>query len=247
MSQDKRHPKSVYDAQYPYNRVIVEESGHETHYDNTPGKERLRRSHKSGSYEEISYDGKWVRMAVGNLVEYIKQGLTRTIDKNSDIKVGGSSRTSIQGGSHTEVKGNHTLAVDGDHKTMIGGDHVTAVKGDHVTGVVGQVKLRLGSGIEVKGDQPVTTKIDGAANLQFGSTLNVYSVSSMSLVCGADITISANTSITLQVGSSHIIIAPSYIYIKSDDVRIGGGSKVEVVSGENLVNPPWETGGSPPQ
>lgn len=247
MSQDKRHPKSVYDAKYPYNRIEITESGHEIHYDDTPGKERIRHSHKSGTYTEVSHDGKEVHMVVGNRVDYTKQGHTVTVDKNVDQKVGGSSRTSIHGGSHTEVKGNHTTAVDGDMKSMVGKDVVTAVKGDMVTGVKGATKMRLGGGIEIKGDQKIESKIDAAANISFGDTLTVYSKNKMSLHCDAEIEIVSPVSITIQVGSSHIIIEPDAIHIKADDVRIGGGSLVEVNSSENLVTPPWVPGGTPPK
>src|SRR6185295_2543190 len=159
MGQDKRHPKSTYDAKYPYNRIEITESGHEIHYDDTPGKERIRESHMSGTYREISKDGKLVTVAVGNRIDYNKEGYTQTVDKNTDIKVGGAHRSSIGGSQHSEVKGDATSAVDGDSKTMIGGDSVSAVKGDMVTGVKGAVKMRLGSGVEIKGDQKIESKI----------------------------------------------------------------------------------------
>lgn len=239
MSQDKRHPKTVYDGKYPFVRIEITESGHEIHYDDTPKKERIRESHKSGTYREISKDGKQVNMVVGNRVEYTKQGKTTTVDKNHDEKIGGSSRVSIHGGSHTEVKGNHSTAVDGDHKTMVGKDVVTAVKGDMVTGVKGKTKYRMGDGIEIKGDQKIDTKIDAAANLAFGDILTI--------TAEKDIVIESKTQITLKVGGSHIILKDGVIHIKSGDVRIGGGSKVEVVSDLNLVTPPWTPGGQPPE
>lgn len=247
MSQDKRHPKSAYDAKYPYNRIEITESGHEIHYDDTPGKERIRISHKSGTYQETTHDGKQVNMVVGNRVDYNKQGLTVTVDKNMDQKVGGSTRTSIHGGSHTEVKGTMSTAVDKDVKSMIGGDSVSAVKGDMVTGVKGKTTMRLGGGIEVKGDAKIESKVDAEANLSFGKSLRIYSKEKMSILSDDAIEIISPVSITLQVGSSHIIITPDAIHIKSDDVRIGGGGEVNVKSGTNKVDPPWVPGASPPE
>lgn len=247
MGQDKRHPKTTYDAKYPYNRIEITESGHEIHYDDTPGKERIRISHKSGTYQEVSHDGKIVNMAVGNRVDYNKQGLTVTVDKNLDQKVGGSTRTSIHGGSHTEVKGTMSTAVDKDVKSMIGGDSVSAVKGDMVTGVTGKTTMRLGGGIEVKGDQKIESKIDAEANLSFGKSLRIYSKEKMSILSDDAIEIISPVSITLQVGSSHIIITPDAIHIKAEDVRIGGGAEVNVKSVINKADPPWVPGANPPE
>jgi hypothetical protein len=237
MSQDKRHPKSTFDAKYPYNRVEVTESGHEIHYDDTPGKERIRRSHKSGSYEEWSHDGKVVTMAVGNRVDYSKQGLTTTVDKNHDVKVGGSVRTSISGGSHSEIKGTSSTAVDGDSKTMVGGNMVSAVKGDSVSGVTGKTVMRLGGGIEVKGDAKMDGKFDSEASMEFGSTLDLSAKS--------DITIKSDTKITLIVGGSKIVIAPDHISIKSSGPIYLDGTQINAKSGANKATPDWVSGASP--
>lgn len=46
-------PFSLYGAKYPYNHVHESESGHLIEIDDTPGKERLHRYHRTGTYEEI--------------------------------------------------------------------------------------------------------------------------------------------------------------------------------------------------
>ena len=42
---------------YPDNKVYETESGHYKEYDDTPGAERIKESHKSGTYYEIYKDG----------------------------------------------------------------------------------------------------------------------------------------------------------------------------------------------
>jgi hypothetical protein len=241
MSQDKRHPKSTFDAKYPYNRVYISESGHEIHYDDTPKKERIRRSHKSGTYEEIGPDGKQVNMVVGSKFEYIKQGLTQTVDKNVDIKIGGASRSSVTGSSHSEVKGDSTSAVDGDVRTMIGGDSVSAVKGDAVHGVTGKMTLKVGGGLQLKGDGAKDMKIDGKANLQFGDTL---------LISGqADITIESATRLIFQVGDNQIIITNDHISViaKNGNLYSYAEKTIHDFAVETAkVQPPWEPGAEKP-
>ena len=246
MGQDKRHPKSTYDAKYPYNRIEITESGHEIHYDDTPGKERIRRSHKSGTYEEISKDGKWVTVSVGNRIEYHKEGFTQTVDKNTDVKVGGATRSSVGGSSHSEVKGDSTSAVDGDSKTMVGGDSVSAVKGDMVTGVKGATKMRLGGGIELKGDAKIESKIDAEAEFLFGKTLVIDAKESITLRCGGSIIVLKPDHISIHASTVYVQ-GDSELHLKSEDVKIGGGGMVEVNSGSNLASPPWQSGGGPPE
>lgn len=240
MSQDQRHPKSTYDAKYPYNRVFISESGHEIHYDDTPGRERIRMSHKSGTYEEIGPDGKQVNMVVGSKSEYVKQGLTQTIDKNVDVKIGGASRTSVTGSSHSEIKGDVTSAVGGDQKTMIGGDSVSAVKGDSVHGVTGKMLMKVGGSVQLKGDGNTDSKIDGKVSLEFGDTLSVTARN--------NILFESDTNITLKVGSNKIVITPDHISIvgKGGDVYIFSESIVHSFASVNKVTPPWVPGASPP-
>src|SRR3974390_822155 len=91
-----RHPPSSYNAQYPYNQKHVTRSGHEIEFDDTPGHTRIRIAHgKSGTYTEISDNGKRVDMTTGPAAKYNKQGVTETTDGNHDRKVGGSTRDNV--------------------------------------------------------------------------------------------------------------------------------------------------------
>ena len=68
---DKRHPKTTYKAEYPYNRATLTESGHQFEMDDTPGAERIRMGHKSGTYWEISPNGKKVELVSGDDYKYL--------------------------------------------------------------------------------------------------------------------------------------------------------------------------------
>jgi hypothetical protein len=49
------NPKA--DANYPNNKVYQTESGHYKEYDDTPGAERIKEAHKSGTFYEMDKDG----------------------------------------------------------------------------------------------------------------------------------------------------------------------------------------------
>lgn len=50
-------PGAPYQAQYPYNKVLETESGHKIEIDDTPGAERIRVHHHSGSFVEMHPEG----------------------------------------------------------------------------------------------------------------------------------------------------------------------------------------------
>lgn len=191
-----RHPPSEYGTIYPYNRATVTESGHELHLDDTPGRERIRLAHRTGTYTETGPDGRQVNMVVDHRLDYVKGGLTTTIDKNSDSKVGGSDRRNVSGDQHLEVAGDSSSSIGGSDTRMVGSDRVEAVGGDYVLGVLGKHSARVGGAMDLK--------VDGAGTLNFGGGLTLESAQS----------------ITLKVGESTIVIGPDNIQLRSSRIDL---------------------------
>lgn len=111
---ETRSDPSTYDAQYGLIQVFETPAGHQIQLDNTPGAERMFIRHSSGSYMEMSADGKVTSFTVGDKKDYSKAGVTLTIDENNDIKISGHNRLICGGGSHVEVAGDAGVAVGGD-------------------------------------------------------------------------------------------------------------------------------------
>ena len=82
-------PDSAYAAKYPYNQVTVTRSGHVIEYDDTPGHERIRVFHKSGTYTEINSAGQSVSKIVDDGWEIIV--------KNKHVFVGGDTTVIVTG------------------------------------------------------------------------------------------------------------------------------------------------------
>lgn len=59
-------PDIQYEAEYPYNHVRESESGHVEEWDDTLGKERTHRYHKSGTYEEVYPEGDRTVQVIGS-------------------------------------------------------------------------------------------------------------------------------------------------------------------------------------
>ena len=140
-----RLPPSTAKPEYPYNNAMVTRAGHEMHWDDTPGRERIRMAHRAGTYFEISEDGRKVELVSANEYKYVKGGLTLTIDKNGDIKIGGMCRVVIGGDTHVEINGNVTAAVTGNMNASVYenaelhvGQNATLTSGQNITATAGQ-------------------------------------------------------------------------------------------------------------
>ncbi len=118
-------PKSAYGAKYPNNKTFTTKAGHAIEIDDTTGAERIHIYHKSGSYEEINKDGRWVRKVVDDDYEivmkdkkvYVKGDVTIEVDgnavidvaKNVDLTVGENVTADVGGSVSWQVGGSWTL------------------------------------------------------------------------------------------------------------------------------------------
>jgi hypothetical protein len=104
-------PKTAYKATYPHNHVYESESGHTIEVDDTPGRERLHRYHRSGTFEEIHPNGdKVVKVVRNDYTVVLKNecvhidGWTNvTMDKGCKIIVNKDKQKKEEGGG--EPKG----------------------------------------------------------------------------------------------------------------------------------------------
>jgi len=159
---EERVPNTTFNAQYSKVRVEETPGGHKITYDDTPGARRYRLEHPSGTYTEISEDGKVVQVNVANRHVYDKGGLTLSIQENGDIKIGGSARLSIGDGAHIEVGGDAAIAIGGD-----------AVVHSHGNLKMGAADVYIGS----RGNMDLNCS--GNFNLLVGGTTNIASDGNM--------------------------------------------------------------------
>ncbi len=148
-------------VKYPYNMAYISEAGHEVHFDNTPGNERIRWAHKDGTYTEISKGGKKVEYVVGGAQAQYKSGFTMSVDNNHDVAISGHHRFNVNGGSHIEVKGDANMVVAGSVASIVGGDSMTAVKGNSYVGVAGDMNTNVKGKMDMKVGGPVTMAAKG--------------------------------------------------------------------------------------
>lgn len=102
-------PKSSYAAKYPYNHVTKTKSGHIIEVDDTPGAERLRTYHKSGTYTEINKDGQEVSKIVGDGYEIVV--------KDKKVYVGGDCTITVLG--NCTINAQKTVKLKSDKNSIV--------------------------------------------------------------------------------------------------------------------------------
>lgn len=221
---NNRLPASTAAPEYPYNSAMVTRAGHEMHWDDTPGHERIRLAHRAGTYFEISEDGRKVELVAGNDYKYTKGGLTLTVDNNGDIKIGGLFRLVIGGDAHLEINGNVTTSIGGsltaavnksaeihagESATVTAGKNITATAAENVYVSAGQDLAAVVGGnltAVVQGDSTELTL--GNRNFQVAGE---YKVVASTITLDASGAISTNGNVIITNAANTIITTANSI------------------------------------
>jgi len=213
-----RLPPSTAAPEYPYNSAMVTRSGHEMHWDDTPGRERIRMGHRAGTYFEIAEDGRKVELVSGNDYKYNKGGLTITVDKNGDIKIGGLFRLVIGGDAHLEVNGDVTASIGGSMTAAVNknaelhvGQSATVTAGQNITATADQnIYASAGQDMAVVVGRNLTAVVQGdSTELTLGNrnfqVSGEYKVVASSITLDASGAISTNGNIIITNAANTII------------------------------------------
>ena len=159
-------------TEYPYVQTLQLEGGHQLVFGNRPGNRFIRLAHgKSGSYIEMSENGKMVTHVTGNQQTMNKGGVTLTVEENNDVKIHGHNRVITDGGSHIEVKGDASIATGGQVALLSMGGLNVGVVGDVYLGSTENLKMNVGGNMDmqIKGNQIMN--IGGSQTTTVGGTV----------------------------------------------------------------------------
>jgi hypothetical protein len=138
---------------YPYNNVTQTESGHSFEMDDTPGFERVRIQHRSGSFTEFNANGDVTTKIIGNGFEI------------------------IAGNKNVQISGTCNIQIDGDCNLNVKGDMNQLVEGDYNLIVQGETNFRSVGEMYISGDDDVSI----AANENFGGSLRLSAAENLYL------------------------------------------------------------------
>lgn len=230
MSDDpnnRRHPESNFEAEYPYNQSTITRSGHEIHINDTPGSESLRIAHTKGSYVEIDRDGRTVLNSAGGGYYYFSNSFTTTVDGHYDLKVSGVQNVNIDGSMKEETAGNRYIAAGGDFVLGIGGASSTTVVNDKYESVGGDQTLGI-TGAEYKSVGGDCVSFVGGINQNIiGDNWTVTSGGDIEMATTGDIRFSCKNfivdaaSITMTTVAGPVTItAAGIVYVRGIQIRL---------------------------
>lgn len=176
-------PKSSYRGEYPYVKATRSEGGHVVEYDDTPGQERHRQMHPSGSYTEDAADGRKTDKATGD--RYFLTGGSRhdLCEGEYKVNVGGVETYINFSDAIQQVEGNRTSKIAGNETIEIAGNEIKKITGDGTIEVSGNIKIVVAGNASIDVSGNTELKVGGSmnANVSGSYTMNVggtYSVTS---------------------------------------------------------------------
>jgi hypothetical protein len=123
--------------QWPFNNVRETSSGHLFEMDDTPSRERVRLTHRTGTFIEMHPDGSQVNHIFGDSFH--------VIENNGKVLIKGVCSIVVEGNASIDVHGDLDQRVVGNMKTVVGGDYDLVVSGE--VNIVGQNDVDINSGL----------------------------------------------------------------------------------------------------
>lgn len=151
---------TYYQPVYPYNNVIHQsEGGHKFEMDDTPTRERIRLSHRTGTFIEMHPNGDEVHKVYGN-------GFT-IIVSNNNVLIGGDCNITVEGNCNLEVKK--------DMNVQVGGNYNLQVKGETNVRCIGDLDILGDADVRITADENYggTMYLGAADHISIASDLNV--------------------------------------------------------------------------
>jgi GH24 family phage-related lysozyme (muramidase) len=213
-------PEPAYNAQYPFNRVTETAAGHSVELDDTPGSERIRVYHTTGSFVEIDSRGSMNIKTVGDRYDIN--------ERNSHTYVGGKNILTIEGDHRVLVKGNKIEEVYGDYRQVIHGNHEVTV--------AGQMNFNASDEIQARAAKITLESNIENFSIRSAKAVNVFSGESLSLKSQKDMFIETTENLNLKSGENIFGETGENIDLKSSaDVKLeSAGGEFNVKSSGGL-------------
>lgn len=166
-----------YQPVYPYNNLTQTEGGHKFELDDTPGRERIRLSHRSKTFIEMHPNGDEVHKIYGNGYEIVLQDKNVLITGVCNITVQGDSVLHVQGDAITQVDGTVYQNVNGSVKQLVSGNCEQTIQGDYDINASGDVNIsaatvNINSDLNIRGDVAGTQSIAAIGNISAGLSVS---------------------------------------------------------------------------
>ena len=162
--------------EYPYNNIQQSESGHSFEMDDTPTRERVRISHRSGTFIEMQPNGDEVHKVYGTGYEITVKG--------KNVEINGTCNITINGDSNIHVLGNKNEKIDGNYNLQVVGDMIARAAGTNGMQLISDNDMTIQSSSSSTGAMYLSAgdHIYMASDLEVGGSISADVVSAESRV-----------------------------------------------------------------
>jgi len=112
--QPESDANEEFPPKYPYNKTIRTPSGHLVELDDTPGGERIRVTHRTGSFMEMMTNGDVVQKTFGDDYSITTSNRYVQVDGFCNITINGDAIVNVKGNKYEKINGDYNLDVDGE-------------------------------------------------------------------------------------------------------------------------------------
>lgn len=194
--QSWEQPNVPYNARYPYNHVMVTESGHVQEFDDTPNSERIHTFHKSGTFTEIDPSGTQVNRVVGSKVTIVEDDGKVYIMGSGIVTIDGDFAVDVKKALHISVQGDTNMHVYGNVNQLIDGD-INAKCTNFNLNCTESFKLKTNT-LFINSKDSINVKSEGDINTQTTKAINFKSEENINLLSEEDLNIKSGTNLNLQ-------------------------------------------------
>lgn len=217
--------------EYRYNHVTETPRGHQFEMDDTPERERIRLSHRSGTFIEMHPNGDEVHKVYGDGYEIVVKDKNVIIKGTCNITIEGDCNMHILGDKIETIEGNLEQQIKGNMTQSIGGLSSITSQGDMSiragASAIGSLSLGAGDHLSLNCDLSVdgeitatkitsTTRVDAGTGMSAGPLGFVTTTGGVAvgvpvavpqqIVCSTNIiavggTVSAGTSVIAPLGT----------------------------------------------
>lgn len=209
-------PPSPYAAKYPFNRVVETSSGHTVELDDTPGAERIRIFHRSGSFLEVDSRGTKVDKTVADKYEIN--------DRNMHVYVGGKSVVYVNGDSQLYVNGNMTEEIAGDCRRIVHGNFELSVGGQLNLNGSEEIQARAAKVTVESNVENISLKSAKAIKINGGTTVGIKAGAGMFMEAAGNVNVKGDAEIRIGSGGLLSLSAPNIA--ADDEIDLSSGLSV---------------------
>ena len=172
-------PESAANTAYPpdfgQNNVIPSNSGHTIELDDSKNRERVRLTHRTGTFIEMHPNGDEVHKVYGD-------GYEITI-KDKNVLIQGTCDITVEGDCFMHVKGNKTEYVEGNYELHVKGSKSELVEG--INSITTKNSMEIQAGVSIGGGALTLSSSDNVwvdSDLKVAGGLTAYTIYSKTRV-----------------------------------------------------------------